>query len=274
MENILNPSNWSNPNNIVGNYSAGKLTTNTSPNYAYTDLYSNNLNYVSPNQWPGTNCNILAAQGKYVGGKKKIFTHNKKMKRSKKAGMGCGCTKYGGGSVNPYYLPGQVKGDQLKWASLGGYKYKKSKKNSEIGGKVSSKKKRRRHKKKSHKKSHKMKGGLFGLDKLFEKKNRVEPAPAPPPPAAPPAAPAAPPAVAAALPLPESEPQSPLPGSNVSPDSPFGRVDRASHAGKKKRRNTRRGGGYAFNPDIKLSALANPMPFKSYNSCKTIKVRN
>ena len=31
--------------------------------------------------------------------------------------VGCGCTKYGGGSVNANYLPGQVKGDQLKWAS-------------------------------------------------------------------------------------------------------------------------------------------------------------
>ena len=73
MANILNASNWYNPKNIVGNYSAGKLTTNTSPNYAYTDLYSNNLNYVGPNQWPGTNCNIVAAQGKYVGGKKKYL---------------------------------------------------------------------------------------------------------------------------------------------------------------------------------------------------------
>ena len=84
MANILNASNWYNPKNIVGNYSAGKLTTNSSPNYAYTDLYSNNLNYVGPNQWHGTNCNIVAAQGKYVGGKKKIFTHNKKMEKEVK----------------------------------------------------------------------------------------------------------------------------------------------------------------------------------------------
>ena len=144
MEGILNPPNWVNPKNIVGSYGAGKLTTNTSPNFAYQDLYSNNLNYLSPNQWPGTTSNIYAAQAKYVGGKKKkIFTHNKNMRqRSKKAGMkvGCGCTKYGGGSVSADYLPGQVKGNQLKWASLGGYKYKKSK-SSELGGKISSKKK-------------------------------------------------------------------------------------------------------------------------------------
>ena len=243
MANILNASNWYNPKNIVGNYSAGKITTNTSPNYAYTDLYSNNLNYVGPNQWPGTNCNIVAAQSKYVGGKKKIFTHNKKMgKRSKKAGMsvGCGCTKYGGGSVSANYLPGQVKGDQLKWASLGGYKYNKSK-SSELAGKVSSKKKtkkRRRHpKKKSHKKSHKMRGGLFGL---FGKKKERSVVP-----------------VLSSTATPVAYPPAP-----------------EMKAGKRRGRKTRRGGGYAFNPDIKHSALANPMPFKLYNSCKTIKVRN
>jgi hypothetical protein len=244
MPNILNASNWYNPKNIVGNFSAGKLTTNTSPNYAYTDLYSNNLNYVGPNQWPGTNCNKLAAQGKYVGGKKKIFTHNKKMRKtSKKAGMkiGCGCTKYGGGSVSAKYLPGKVTGNQLKWASLGGYKYQKSK-SSELAGKVSSKKKtkkRRRHpKKKSHKKSHKMRGGLFGL---FGKKSKRG----------------------------KGNYQ---PSGFVKP-SPYPLAPEMK-AGKRRGRKTRRGGGYAFNPDIKHSALANPMPFKSYNSCKTIKVRN
>lgn len=255
MPNILNASNWYNPKNIVGNFSAGKLTTNTSPNYAYTDLYSNNLIYVGPNQWPGTNCNILAAQGKYVGGKKKIFTHNKKMgKTSKKAGMkiGCGCTKYGGGSVSAKYLPGKVTGNQLKWASLGGYKYKKSK-SSELAGKVSSKKtkKRRRHpKKKSHKKSHKMRGGLFGL---FGKKKDRSVVP-----------------VVSSNATPEPTPE--VAGQPVSP-SPYPPAPEMK-AGKRRGRKTRRGGGYAFNPDIKHSALANPMPFKSYNSCKTIKVRN
>ena len=73
MEGILNPPNWVNPKNIVGSYGAGKLTTNTSPNFAYQDLYSNNLNYLSPNQWPGTTSNIYAAQAKYVGGKKKKY---------------------------------------------------------------------------------------------------------------------------------------------------------------------------------------------------------
>ena len=105
-----------------------------------------------------------------------------------------------------------------------------------------------------------MRGGLFGL--FGKKKDRtvvpvVGSSPANPPPAS------APEPGSTQRPVPQS-----IPSSSFAPPPEM-------KAGRKRGgRKTRRGGGYAFNPDIKLSALANPMPFKSYNSCKTIKVRN
>ena len=104
-----------------------------------------------------------------------------------------------------------------------------------------------------------MRGGFFGL--FGKKKDRTvvpvlnsSPANAPP----------APESNSTPRPVPQSIPSS----------SSFAPTPEMKAGRKKGGRKTRRGGGYAFNPDIKLSALANPMPFKSYNSCKTIKVRN
>ena len=71
------------PNGVVGNSSAGPLTTNTSPNYAMPpDMLPSNKSMVPGHGCAGTKQNVISAKGifepynKMNGGNKKLSTHD------------------------------------------------------------------------------------------------------------------------------------------------------------------------------------------------------
>ena len=64
--NDLNPASWINQKSIVGNNSAGKLTTNTNSHIVLNPTwFQSPFIYDGPNSYRGTSCNRVAAQGKF-----------------------------------------------------------------------------------------------------------------------------------------------------------------------------------------------------------------
>ena len=196
------PALFKNPDNIVGNYSAGSLTTKTPPHYDESPgMFGNRYIFDGKNQSRGVTCNVTAAEGIYIGGQRR----RRRKKKSKSKYMkrkNCGCRskrrKRGGSNgvgfigrwpsmgkgsfpttsgraIPQAYLPGMQIGNgpitvpplgknniPLSTSQKGGYTY-----NSEMGGNVSIKstKKRRKGRKTRKGRKRKKRGGTgFRLD--------------------------------------------------------------------------------------------------------------
>jgi len=103
---LQNAAHFDNPKGVVGEYSAGALTTNTFPNSAQSpNLFSNRNVLIGTDMFAGTKSNVKAAEGLYVPlkggrrkakktrGKKRKGTRGKTSKKRSDAGhSGChGC---------------------------------------------------------------------------------------------------------------------------------------------------------------------------------------
>lgn len=115
MSSILNPVDFANPNSVVGAYSASAAATQTTTNSeAASNRFSNDLVYVGSNTYGGTDSNIQAANGKFVrlAGGRKLFASNSKMNGGTKFGMNLENTSTSVGTVGAGH-PGHTAVDHL-----------------------------------------------------------------------------------------------------------------------------------------------------------------
>jgi hypothetical protein len=97
---MITPMVYSNPHNVNGMYSAGKLTTNTSPNYSQY-----------PNRLPSTNMYIAGAKKskrrKFIRSRRYKPKYNKSMRRKKYIHTIKKTKKkyFSGGNVNAFNAP-------------------------------------------------------------------------------------------------------------------------------------------------------------------------
>lgn len=111
MSSNLNPGDFANPNSVVGAYSASAAATQTTTNSeAVPNRFSNDLVYVGSNTYGGTASNVQAAKGKFVrlSGGRKIFARNNKMNGGTKLGMNLENISASVGTVGAGY-PGLTK---------------------------------------------------------------------------------------------------------------------------------------------------------------------
>ena len=98
----LNPGDFANPNSVVGAYSASAAATQTTTNSeAVPNRFSNNLVYVGSNTYGGTASNVESAKSKFVrlSGGRKLFARNNKMNGGTKLGMNLENTSTSVGTV-------------------------------------------------------------------------------------------------------------------------------------------------------------------------------
>lgn len=113
MPSNLNPRDFVNLNNVVGAYSASAAATQTTTNSeAVPNRFSNDLVYVGSNTYGGTSSNVQAAEGKFVrlSGGGKLFARNNKMNGGTKFGMNLENTSASVGTVGAGY-PGHIEVD-------------------------------------------------------------------------------------------------------------------------------------------------------------------
>ena len=113
MPTNLNPGDFVNPNNVVGAYSASAAATQTTTNSeAVPNRFSNDLVYVGSNTYGGTSSNVKAAEGNFVrlSGGGKLFARNNKMNGGTKFGMNLENTSASVGTVAAGY-PGHIELD-------------------------------------------------------------------------------------------------------------------------------------------------------------------
>lgn len=176
MSSNLNPEDFANPNSIVGAYSASAAATQTTPNFeAVPNRFSNDLVYVGSNTYGGTNSNIQAANGKFVrlAGGRKLFARNNKMNGGTNLGMDLKNTSTSVGTVGAGHpghtavghlatRPNQPANKVAPSALNGGKRRTKNKRTRKMKKTKRHNRKtrgRKNHKKRNTQKRRKMRGG-------------------------------------------------------------------------------------------------------------------
>lgn len=248
MSSNLNPGDFANPNSVIGAYSASAAATQTTTNSeAVPNRFSDNLVYVGSNTYGGTTSNVQAAKGQYVrlSGGRKLFTRNNKMNGGTKLGMNLENTSASVGTIGAGY-PGHIEVDHSadrpnqpanKIASSdikGGRRNRRRTKNKQLR---KMKKTKRNNRNTRARKSHKKRGARMGR-KIRDSKRRRS-------------------------------------------NKKKGAGSYSSHSKGKKMKggtpqpfsNKPMSFGYSFdgkNVNASTSALASPMPFKSYFACNNV----
>ena len=113
MSSNLAPGDFANPNGVVGAYSASEAATNTTPNFeAVPYRFSNDVVYAGSNTNGGTASNVQAANGNYVrlAGGRNLFARNIKMNGGTNLGMDLNNPSASGGTVASGH-PGHIAVD-------------------------------------------------------------------------------------------------------------------------------------------------------------------